>query len=773
MGEWKKSQCNFCGLSCGLELYVDDNKITDVRPDPDSPRNPESYCCRKGRSTRYFTDHDERLNHPLKRVGDHFEQISWEQAYAEIAEKTNALIEEYGPRCFAYCGGALATMQGDLAIAKPMVKLFGSQYVYNPTGLEFAGSWWSHGKIYGDQMRYTEADADNVDVFVAWGSNAYVSHQIGEARTYIRRMSEDPDKVVVSVDPRLSETARMADLHIMLRPGTDALLVRGMIALILDRGWQDQAYLDTWAADFDKVRPWFTGFDYRAAFETCRVPFDQAERFVKLLCTKTWGMHEDLGVFCGRHNTATCYLLDILMAVTGNLFVKGNIVHDGFCDRGISINEDDPKVWRTVATNQFPVLDTYPTAVMAEEILSDNPEHLRVLFCSNANPVRSWPDTHRMREAMEKLDLLVVVDICMSETARYADYVLPGKTGFESYDFNTFQSGFPEVTCQMKYPVLDQVGERKENSQIWFDICDAAGRVPELPESLYQAAQGAVAVDNRVGYFVELFKHVKQHPEQMPLIPFIVSKTLGAAMGSVNKSLMWAALVTSPLAATGEVQRAGWKPAPALEPIIAQNPKLAGVCLMDTVFTAVEHTPQGVVVAVSEPDKQAYTYRHILHDDHKLHLWCRQIDEYLPCLEPDAEERALAEEQGDFPLVLSAGSHADGGDNGIMRNPATYVYRDPYHVTINPHDADELGISEHDPCRVETRAGSIKAPAHISATTCRGYVVVPHQFGFAFDGKTYGDGVNELTAWEDHDRITGNPLFRHVPCRVVPEPKEA
>ena len=97
MGVWKKTQCNFCALSCGLEMEVENNKIVSVRPDPDRPRT-KGYCCRKGRTAKYFVDHGDRIKHPRKKVGDHYEEISWEQAYKEIAEKANRIIAEHGPR---------------------------------------------------------------------------------------------------------------------------------------------------------------------------------------------------------------------------------------------------------------------------------------------------------------------------------------------------------------------------------------------------------------------------------------------------------------------------------------------------------------------------------------------------------------------------------------------------------------------------------------------------------------------------------------------------
>ena len=130
MSEWKKTQCSLCVLSCGLETEIEDDKIINVRPDASSPRS-HGYCCRKGRSVKRFQDNSDRLDYPLKRVGDHFERITWEQAYKEIAEKTNKILEKHGPRSCALVGGATPGSQAEMVFARAVMDGIGSQYQYN------------------------------------------------------------------------------------------------------------------------------------------------------------------------------------------------------------------------------------------------------------------------------------------------------------------------------------------------------------------------------------------------------------------------------------------------------------------------------------------------------------------------------------------------------------------------------------------------------------------------------------------------------------------
>jgi len=228
----------------------------------------------------------------------------------------------------------------------------------------------------------------------------------------------------------------------------------------------------------------------------------------------------------------------------------------------------------------------------------------------------------------------------MTETAKHADYVLPGKTGFEAYDFNTFQATFPEVTCMLKHPFIEQIGERRENSQIWFDIIKEMGYVPKLPQSLYDAADKAIAERDRIPYFLKLLGYVMGHKQYMNILPLIICETLGKSYGSVNRALLWAALMSSPLS-DDLIARAGWG-RNSRHKFLNLIPKTRHLCTMDMLFQTVDDTPQGVVLAVSDPDPDKFTRAHIATADHKLHFWCKEIDDYMPRITPEKEETELA-----------------------------------------------------------------------------------------------------------------------------------
>lgn len=773
MGEWRRAGCNMCGLCCNLEMYVEDNHIRDVRPNPDGMRNSVPYCCRKGRAAATLQDDPERLNYPLKKVGDHFERISWDQALKEIGEKARAILDVYGPRTLAFVGGAQAHAQSEMPTMKFIMNALGAQYYYNPMGIEFMGIKWANGRIIGHQGHMVDGlgEIDKVDTFIYWGSNSYVSHNVmlSSGRFFIKEMSERPDKRIITVDPRLSETARMSDMHVMLRPGSDAIMTRGLIALILDLGLEDKEYLDKYCSDWDQAKKWYEGFDYRTAFEVAGVPYEQMVEFAKILTSTTWGCHQDLGIFFGRNNTMSSYLIASLMAVTGNFMYKGNQPMELLLASGGGVDERTEGLWRTLETNKFPVSGVYPDSVLGREMLSKRPDRHRIVIVSASNPVVSFPDTPTLRKGFENADLVVAIEIVPTETTQYADYVLPGMTGYESPQWSLFTS---EIVY-LKKPILDPIAERRPDGNILIEIGRAMGAIPEMPEQIYAAAAKSVQDRDIVPFFGAAMAWFKEHPEYAAQRNLMLLDAMSReeALGSADRAALRLALITSTLAATEFCDRAGFH---AAEPYAsmpgAQGAQLAVLSKMDQVFWAVDDSPNGVRIGVVDPDPDSYMRGHTFTSDNKIHLYDETVDEYMKDLTPEAEDMNMKKEMNGFPMLLSSGNHADdGGQNAVMRNPASYRFRKPYFLLVNPEDAAEMKVKDGDIVRIVAERNTIEAPVQVSFKCAKGYCHIPHHYGFEKDGVTfYGEKCNDVSKWEDMDPISGDPYLRYLPCKLEP-----
>ena len=256
MGEWHQTGCVLCAQNCGLKILVENDRMVKVLPDKENPRSL-GYVCRKGLNVLHHQYQEDRLTQPLKKVNGKFEQISWDQAFDEIADKMKSIVGQYGPRSLAYMGGAAQGGQMEAAFGLGLLRGMGSKYYYSSAGQEFSGHWWVTGRVMGKQYNISGPDEHNTEMLVAWGWNGMESHQMPRAPILLKQISKDPNRTLVAIDPRRSETAAISNIHIALRPGTDSLLIKAMISIILDNGWENSAYLTDYVADWDQVRPWF------------------------------------------------------------------------------------------------------------------------------------------------------------------------------------------------------------------------------------------------------------------------------------------------------------------------------------------------------------------------------------------------------------------------------------------------------------------------------------------------------------------------------------
>ena len=741
MGTIHKTSCVLCALNCGLEAEVENNRIIKVKPDKSNAKS-EGYFCRKGLNIAYHQHNADRLQYPLKKVGEKFERISWDQAIEEIAAKLKSIVGQYGPRSFAYMGGGGQGCHFEAAFGVRLMRGLGSQYQYSALAQEFAGAFWVCGRTHGRQYLHDQPHVDKTDLLLVLGWNGMQSHQIPQAPRQLQRLSKDPDKLLIVVDPRLSETAKIADMYLTIRPGTDALLLKSMIAIILKEGWENKAYMDNHTSGFEQVKSLFLNFDTRAAVKTCQLDFDQVREVARLYATRKSSLRYDLGIFMGRHSGLSSYLIVILQAICGRLGVEGgNVMNGHMMPIGSHTDERNPKIWRTMATNSFPVCGSFPPNVMPEEIMSDHPERLRAVFVTGSNPLRSYADTTAYEQAFKRLDLLVTAEIAMTETAALSHYVLPSRSGYESWDGTFFPMTYPGIFFQMRRPIIEPEGEPLELGEIHLRIADSLGLIPPIPDSLYKAAQ-----ESHAAYANALMEYAMKEPKALKSMPFILGKTLGKAMGSVHLAALWGMLAVAPKSFHEDAARAGFKP---------------GVTLGEEIFQQIMDHPEGIWVGKVDPENNLASLK---TDDGRICLHIPELLDELKIVDAAEEEAALVMSP-EYPLILMAGRHISTNANTLMRDPVWNEGKRACTVAMHPADAVALKLTDGQQVRVTTEAGSEEIELEVTDTARNGHVVIPHGFGLVYNGRKYGANVNRLTKNTHRDQF-GTPIHRFVPCRV-------
>jgi len=740
MSEWKKTSCVLCAQNCGLEVIGQGSKILKVRADRENPRS-RGFICRKGANIAFFQNNPDRLKYPLKRVGSRFERISWRQALDEIAAKIKEIREIHGPRSLAYMGGGGQGCHFQLLFALPLLRGLGSYNYYSALAQEHTGLFWVEGKAFGRQNMHTSPDVDGSDFFVCWGSNPMVSNRFPRAPLVIRDKKTESGFLLGVVDPRKTETAKLADIHLQLRPGTDALLLKAVIKILLAEGLWARHYVTAHVNGFEEIRGWFDDVDVEENCRLCELDPEAVRKFTRLLATRKTALRSDLGAYMGRHSTLNSYLELILLSLTGRIGARGGNVFPGhLAGGGAHTPEEDPNTWRTVKTNIPLIMGLFPPNVMPEEIDNDHPRRLRALIVANSNPLRSYADTKAYERSFAKLDLLVTIELAMTETAVLSHYVLPAKSGYEKWDSTFFQRHYPEYYFHMRPPVVEAEGEAVEEAVIYLGLAERLGLIPEYPAKLRELAR------DRSSYGPAFREYLQANPKAAPWAPYILAQTLGKELGSNNLAVLWMLVHQFVQTRPEDVARAGLEAGPATG---------------EEIFQKILDTPGGVKIGVADTENNL---SRLETPDKKVHIHFPEMQSWVKEVQPAAEEALLGNKE--YPMILMAGNHMDMVANTNMRDPAWNEGRRACTLRIHSADAANLGIKDGEAAVVETEAGSAKVEIEITDSSHRGQVVIPHGFGLVHMEKVYGVNSNQLTSARNRDRIAATPLHRYIPCRV-------
>jgi anaerobic selenocysteine-containing dehydrogenase len=520
-----------------------------------------------------------------------------------------------------------------------------------------------------------------------------------------------------------------------------------MIAIILKEGMCNRDYIESHVNGFQQILPWFDGFDVKAALKVCELEYDQVFRVCREFTRRQSCLRDDLGILMNRHSGFVSYLLVILLAICGRIGVPGG---DYLMGGKMYSDPKDPKTWWTAETNIPAIAGMFPPNVMPEEINNDRPERLRAAFVLGANPLRSYADTTAYEEAFRRLELLVVTEIAMSETAALAHYVLPCRTTYESWNPapmdmaipSKTSRGFLNVYARLRQPVVQAEGEQKETGEIFTLLADAMGLIPALPDSLYQAA----ASGNLRTYRDALVGYLMEHPENMMKVPYIAAKTLGSVIGSAYLASYFTGFLQRSTVKQEEAAKAGFEAGPE-----------QGMAL----YHAIIDHPEGVLVGVQDLGKNL---GRLATKDRKINLYTAEAEDWIREINPAEEEKRLKLDAL-FPLILMAGRHIDTNANTMMRDPAWNKGRRACTLAMNPADAEKFGFSDKQMVKVITEAGEETIEVEVTDDARKGQVVIPHGFGLVYNGVKYGANVNRLAKNTNRDRF-GTPMHRYVPCRV-------
>ena len=749
---WEKTACILCECNCGLEVQLGGEggrHFTRIRGDKAHPAS-QGYACEKPHRLDYYQNGPDRITSPLRRKEDGtFEEIDWDTAIREVAARLAAVRDEHGGDTIFYYGGGGQGNHLPGAYSTATRRALGSRYRSSALAQEKTGEFWVGGRLMGTMTR---ADFEHCEVGVFIGKNPWQSHGIARARVTLKEMAKDPNRTMVVIDPRRTETAEMADIHLQVKPGTDAWLLAALGGILVQEDRIDHAWIEEHVVGADDV---IGALQEIPVAEYCEIS-GVSEELVRETARRigdaeSVAIFEDLGIQMNRHSTLNSYLNKLLWVLTGNFakrgaqYVPANIVPiTGKLDKLAAGAECK----RSPVAGDRIISGLTPCNSIPDEILTDHPKRYRAMIVESGNPAHSVADSQRMREALTALDTLVVIDIAMTETARLADYVLPTATQYEKAEATFFNFEFPENYFHVRRPVFEAPDGVLPEAEIHARLCEALGAYTD--EDL--APLHAAAKHGRAALLPVFFGTVLSNPKLSPMAPVILYRTLGPHLphGLQSAAVVWGLVHRAATANPDSLRRAGFD-GDGFEPA-------------EKLFDAILEGPSGVVFALDEQDE---SWARVTTPDGKIHALIPELLEELASL----REAAPGTRDNAFPFVLSAGERRSFTANTILRDPE-WRKKDPEgSLRINSEDATQLGVGDGDRVRLTTKRASVDVTVEVSAMMQPGHVSLPNGLGLDHtsnggDRVQTGVAPNELTATEDRDWLAGTPWHKHVAARI-------
>ncbi len=742
MSDWKTSACILCECNCGIEVQLggkDEREIVRIRGDKAHPAS-QGYLCQKASGLNYYQNGRDRLTSPLRRRADgSFEAIDWDTAIREVSERLLSLRDrEGGERIFYYGGGGQGNhLPGGYATATRRV--LGMQYRSNALAQEKTGEFWVNGMMFGGHVK---GDFEHCEVAIFLGKNPWHSHGLPRARAWLRDFSKDPARTLIVIDPVVTETAEFADIHLQVKPGTDAWLLAAMLGMLVQQGRYRRDWLAEHSIGLEPVLEAFAAIPVEAYCGIAGLDVAQVQQAVEAISgAASVAMFEDLGVQMNRHSTLVSYLEKLLWALCGQFGHAGaqyipaslqNIAGSGRSSR------------RSPVAGAPIISGLVPCNVIAGEILSDHPDRYRAMLIEAANPAHSLADSRRFAEALRSLDTVVVIDVAMTETARLADYVLPAATQYEKWEATFFNFEFPDNYFLLRKPLFEAPGYALPEAEIHARLVEAMGA---MPEELCAELTAALAQGGRPAYRERFMRALGEVPGLADLAPVILYRTLGPSLpeGAAAAAVLWPLALGFAMREPDALGRAGFDGDP--------------MARAEALFDAILSQHSGLVFA---RDDHAGSWAR-LGNEHRIRLDIPELLAEVQVLAAGAAELTSVE----YPFLLMAGERRDYSANTIYRD-SDWRRKDPDGaLRINPEDAGRLGIASGDRARITTRGGSALAQVAVTPRMRPGHVSLPNGFGLDNeDGTRSGVAVNELTSLDARDRFAGTPHHKIVPARI-------
>lgn len=469
--------CGVCEHSCGMQVKAQGNDILEIRGLQEHPYS-RGFLCPKGFAARDIYYAPDRLRQPLKKEGSSWKEVSWDEALQLCSQGLQNIKDRYGPEgLFIYHGQTYVKNRLAFFLMKRFFNLYGACNLSSAGSECFIAMMLAHFATFGN---IPLPDYEKSKCIVLWGSNPLVSGGVGKSYPLMTRILQDGKKggaAIVVIDPRRTETAKLSDSFLQLRPGTDGALALGLIRAILDENLEDKAYVAQHTSGFDEFRAFIKDYPLDRAAKITGVPQDLIKATARLIATtKPACIKVGCGVEHHTNGVQAIRAINILLSLTGNIDVEGGnrFIHQ------TPLTPPDVhslSMERTLGGDEHPMfvgmINQAHAVAAIDKIASDTPYPVRGMVVAGGSPLTVLANSGKVDTVMKKMEFTVVIDQFMTPTARRADLILPAAMFLERDEVTTNPLILQNKVFEPRGPWPD--------AQVWMELAKIMGYGDHFP----------------------------------------------------------------------------------------------------------------------------------------------------------------------------------------------------------------------------------------------------------------------------------------------------
>ena len=698
--------CNICEAICGIEIAANGDERLDIRGDKDDPFS-RGYICPKAVALQDIHYDKDRLKHPVRRTGDGWQRIGWDEAFDEVAQNLKRIKTKYGRNSIAaYLGNPTVHNYGAILFAPPFLRSLRTRNKFSATSVDQLAHHLSAYLMFGHQLLLPIPDLERTRFFLILGANPVVSNgSLMTAPGMPRRLQEIRERggKVILIDPRYNETARVVDRHLFIRPGTDVLLLLALLHVVFEEGLTRLDHLASFTKGVKTVADLVVQFPPERVAATTGINAVEIRNLAReFAAAESAVCYGRIGVSTQEFGGLCQWLINVLNIVTGNLDRPGGAMFtlpafdpisapESLAARGSFARRHSRVRKLPEFTGEFPV------AALAEEILTEGPEQVKALVTLAGNPVLSTPNGRELDRALASLAFMVSIDFYINETTRHAHIILPPTASLERghYDL-AFNLLAVRNTAKYSPALFEPAGDTREDWEILLELqtrmehARLRGRVKRKFMQQFLGPERMLDLGLRFGPYGAKFN------------PFSSGLTLQKLKKAVH------GIDLGPL-----------------KPCLPARLRTADKCI--------DLAPEAIVKDV-ERVKSKFV------------------------------DGALHESNGHLLLI---GRRQLRSNNSWMHNSERLVKGKPRcTILMHPEDAAQRGLEKGENVMVRSRVGSIVVPVEISDEIMPGVVSIPHGWGHDRPGNQMevaqqhaGESINDLTDNQAIDSLCGTAAF--------------